>query len=202
MPTRTPSRRAKVSAALNRLGQAEQIKLLSLLLKAHPELQDEAEALAVKIITTVDPEAVAAEVVWAFQGFDQQEIWDWSGKDKVGGFVDPRRSAGAKICEERFEPLMEALERLISLGQMEAALLQVKGLLNGLYRLEALVPPEAGDFPSKTGPFRVLEVWAKKAPEDLDQSLADWFSSESPVDWASDLETLWRSLRRRFRKPR
>ena len=131
MPPRTPSRRAKVSAALNRLGQVEQLKLLSLLLKAHPELQDEAEALAVKIITTVDPEAIAAEVVWAFKGFDQQEIRDRSAKDKVGGFVDPRRSAGAKICEERFEPLMGALERLISLGQMEAALVQVKGLLNG-----------------------------------------------------------------------
>ena len=202
MPPRTPSRRAKVSAALNRLGQAEQLKLLSLLLKAHPELQDEAEALAVKIITTVDPEAIAAEVVWAFKGFDQQEIRDRSAKDKVGGFVDPRRSAGAKICEERFEPLMGALERLISLGQMEAALVQVKGLLNGLYRLECLVPPEVGDFPSKTGAFRVLEAWAKKAPEDLDQSLTDWFGSESPVDWASDLEIYWRSLRRRFRKLR
>jgi hypothetical protein len=184
------------------LEQVEQIKLLALLLKAHPELQDEAEALAVKIITTVNPETVAAEVVWAFQGFDQKEIWDRAGKDHVGGFVDPRRAAGAKICEERFEPLMEALERLISMGQMEAALAQVKGLLTGLYRLEALVPPEAGDFPSKTGAFRVLEAWAEKAPEGLDQSLTDWFSSESPVDWASDLETFWRSLRRRFRKPR
>ena len=34
------------------------------------------------------------------------------------------------------------MERLISLGQMEAALVQVKGLLNGLYRLECLVLPD------------------------------------------------------------
>ena len=202
MPTRTPSRRAKVSGALKRLGHLEQIKLLSLLLNAHPELQDEAEALAVKIITTVDPETVAAEVVWAFHGFDQKEIWERSSKVRVGGYIDPVRAAGAAICGERFEPLMEELERLISMGQMEAALAQVKGLLNGLYRLQALVPPEVEDFPSRTGALRVLEVWAKKAPEELDQSLADWFRLESPVDWASHLETLWRSFRGRYGKPR
>ena len=202
MPTRTPSRRTKVSSALNRLAQVEQIQLLSLLLKAHPELQDEAEALAVKIIITVDPEAVAAEVVSAFHGFDVMEIWDRSGKNQVGGYVAPPRATGLKICEERFEPLMEALERLISMGQMEAALSQVKGLLKGLYRIEALVPQEAEDFPLEVGAARVLEAWAKKAPEGLDSSLADWFSCESPTDWASHLETLWRGLRYRFRKPR
>jgi hypothetical protein len=201
MPTTTPSRRAKVSGALKRLGQAEQIKLLSMLLKAHPELEDEAEALAVKMITAVDPETVAAEVVSAFYGFDQKEIWDRSGKDRFGSNTGPTKAAG-EICGERFEPLMEPLERLISMGQMEAALFQVKGLLNGLYRLEALVPQEAEDFPLKVGVLRVLQAWAKKAPEDLDPSLAEWFSNESPVDWASHLETLWRGLRVRSRKPR
>jgi len=201
MPTRTPSRRSTVSGALKRLEQEEQIKLLALLLKAHPELQDEAEALAVKIITTVNPESVAAEVVSAFYGFDLMEIWDRSGKDRSGNKTGPKKAAG-EICDEKFEPLMEPLERLISMGQMEAALFQVKGLLNGLYRLEALVPQEAEDFPLKVGALRVLVAWAKKAPEDLDPSLADWFSNEAPVDWASHLETLWRGLRVRFRKRR
>jgi hypothetical protein len=158
------------------LEQEEQIKLLALLLKAHPELQDEAEALAVKIITTVNPETVAAEVISAFHGFDQKEIWDRSGKDRSGNKTGPMKAAG-EICDEKFEPLMEPLERLISMGQMEAALFQVKGLLNGLYRLEALVPQEAEDFPLKVGALRVLVAWAKKAPEDLDP----WENARSQV---------------------
>jgi hypothetical protein len=201
MATRTPTRRPKASSALKRLGQAEQIKLLTQLLKAHPELQAEAEELAMKLIIDVDPDAVAEEVVWAFQGFDQEEIWDRSGGDRFGGYTEPIEAAG-EICEERFEPLMEELERLIAMGQMDPALAQVKGLLLGLYRLEAELPPEAEDFPSKAGAFRVLEAWAKKAPEELDQSMADWFRLEAPVDWSSHLATLWRGLLVRFRKQR
>lgn len=49
--------------------------------------------------------------------------------------------------------------------------------------------------------FRVLEAWAKKATEELDSAMADWFQNEAPVDWSSDLATLWRGLRVRFRKP-
>ena len=200
MATRTPSRRPKASSALKRLGTAEQIKLLALLLKAHPELEIEAEALALELITAVDPEVVAEEVVWAFQGFDQDEIWDRSGGDRFGGYTEPIDAAG-EICEERFEPMMEGLERLIAMGQLKDALAQVKGLLLGLYRLETKLPPEAEDFPSKAGAFCVLEAWAKKAPEELDSAMADWFQCEAPVDWSSDLATLWRGLRVRFRKP-
>jgi hypothetical protein len=201
MATRTPSRRAKADGALKHLGQAEQIKLLSLLLKTHPELQVEAEALALNLITAVDLEAVAEEVVWAFQGFDQEEIWDRSGGDRHGGYTEPAEAAG-EICEERFEPLMARLERLLAMGQMEAALAQVKGLLLGLYRLEAELPPDAEDFPSETGAFRVLEAWVKNAPKEMDPALAEWLRFEGPVDWSSHLETLWRGLQVRFRKPR
>lgn len=108
---------------------------------------------------------------------------------------------GGKICEERFEPFMEGLERLISMGQMKAGLAQVKGLVSGLYHLTGF-PPEAEDFPLRTGAFRVLEVWAKQAPEDLNPAIAEWFQFEAPVEWASNLEYLWRGLRVRFNKPR
>jgi len=110
MATKTASRKTKDTSALNRLGQGEQVQLLSQLLEAHPELQAEAEALAQKMITTVDPEAVAEDVTWAFQGFDQEEIWDRSGSDRFGGYTEPVEAAG-QICEERFERLVrQALE--------------------------------------------------------------------------------------------
>jgi len=202
MAIRTPSRRANSSEALKWLSQAEQIKLMSLLLEARPELQAEADALALKMMTAVDPEAVAAQVVWAFQGFDQEEIRRLTETNRnARGKAISATAVAQQLCEERFDPLMERLERLISMGQMEAALAQVKGLLFGLYRLEAKVPPEAADFPFRVGAIHILEIWAKKAPLDMGPVMADWFQLEAPVDWASDLDTLWRRLRVRSRKP-
>jgi len=200
MATKTASRKTKDTGALKRLGQGEQVQLLSQLLEAHPELQAEAEALAQKMITTVDPKAVAEDVAWAFQGFDQEEIWDRSGSDRFGGYTEPVEAAG-QICEERFEPYIEELERLMSMAQMEAALAQVKGLLLGLYRLKGELPPDAEDFPSESGAFCVLDTWAKKAPANSDPSLVAWIEKELP-DWASHLEPLWRGLSNRARNPK
>jgi hypothetical protein len=200
MATETASRKTKDTSALKRLGQGEQVQLLSQLLKAHPELQTEAEALAMKLITAVDPEAVAEDVTWAFQGFDQEEIWDRSGSDRFGGYTEPVEAADL-ICEERFEPFMEELERLLSMAQMEPALAHVKGLLLGLYRLKGEMPPDAEDFPSDSGARRVLDAWAKKAPARSDPSLLAWIEKELP-DWTSHLEPLWRGLRNRARSPK
>lgn len=202
MATSAPLRRPKASGAMKRLDPAEQIQLLSQLLKAHPELRAEAEAMALAMITNVGPATVADAVVQAFRGFGQAEILQRARKDlPEGGYFDPVKVA-IKICEEKFEPFMEGLERLISMGEMKAGLAQVKGMLHGLYDIGAGFPQEADEFRLKIGAFHVLEVWAKKAPEDLNPALAEWFQFEAPVDWASHLELLWRGLRGRFGKPR
>jgi len=201
MPTRTVSRKTEEPGALKRLNQTEQAKLLCQLLDAHPGLRAEAEALALLMITEVDPEAVAEEVTWAFQGFDQEEVWSRSGPDPVGGYTEPVEAAD-EICGERFEPFLDKLERLLSMGQMVSAQAQVKGLLLGLSRLEGHMPEEAEDFPTESGAFQVLEIWIKKAPADSDSILLTWINQELPEDWATHLESLWRGLRSRAGKSR
>jgi len=199
MPAKTVSRKARESSALKRLGQAEEAKLLSLLLKAHPELRAEAETLALGMITAVDPEAVAEEVTWAFQGIDQDEIWGRSGPDRFGGYTDPGEAAD-EICEETFEPFLNELQRLLEMGQMESALAQVQGLLLGLSRLKDELPDDAQEYPSESGALCVLEAWAKAAPVGSEPALVQWIQQEFPADWASHLETLWRGLRHRAGK--
>ncbi len=201
MPARTVSRKAKESGALKRLGPVEEGKLLSRLLEVHPELRAEAEAMALEMITTVDPEAVAEEVTWAFQGFDQEEVWDRSGPDQFGGYTEPGEAAD-EICEEKLEPFMNELQRLLEMGQMEPALAQVQGMLLGLSRLKDDLPEDAADFPTESGAYRVLETWAKVAPAGSEPSLVKWIQQELPADWASHLEPLWRGLRHRTGKSR
>lgn len=201
MPTRTPSRKATESGALKRLGQAEEAKLLSLLLKAHPELRAEAESLALEMITTVDLEAVADEVAWAFEGIDQDRIWERSGPDPLGGYTDPGEAAD-EICEETFEPFLKELKRLLDMGQMEPALAQVKGLLLGLSRLRDELPEDAREYPSESGAFAVLQTWAKTAPTGSEPGLVEWMHQELPGDWGSHMERVWRDLRHRAGKSR
>lgn len=201
MPTRTPSRKPRGSGALKRLGQAEESKLLSLLLKAHPELWAEAETLALELITTVDPESVADKVAWAFEGIDQDRIWERSGPDPYGGYTDPGEAAD-EICEETFEPFLNELKRLLDMGKIESALAQVKGLLLGLSRLKAELPEDAQEYPAESGAFNVLQAWAKSAPAGSEPALVDWMHQGLPADWASHMESLWRDLRHRPGKSR
>ncbi len=196
MPSKTGSR--KSNRALDRLGQDEAAQVLSQLVKNHPELGEDAEALALKVITAVDPESVAEDVVWEFEGLDQDDIWERSGHDRFGAYTEPWDAAN-EICEERLAPFLEELERLLSMGQMQPALDQVKGLLLGLHRLQGHLPPDAEDYPSESGAYAVLEAWAAKGPAGEDQTLLGWIKDALP-EWAGHLERLWGPIRERARK--
>lgn len=193
----TPRKNLK---ALEHLGQTESVQVLEHLLKRHPELRQEAEAFALGLITSVEPEAVAEDLAWAFEGLDQEEIWERSGADRYGGYTDPGEAAD-EICEERMAPFMDELDRLQGMDLGEPALAQVKGMLLGLSRLKGKLPPDAEEYPSESGAHAVLEGWAKWAPPGDDPSLMQWIRQELP-EWAAHLERLWGRIRERSRKAR
>lgn len=144
-----------------------------------------------------DLEETAAEVVQAFEGMRQEDIWDRSGSDRYGGYTDPV-DAAFEICDEAFEPFREHLEDVLAAGRMEAALIEVEGLLLGLSRLMEILPAEAEDFPFEDGPDQVLEAWTGKAPEEMDADLFAWMQSGLPARWAMRLASRCRTLRQRL----
>lgn len=170
------------------------------MVKNRPALEKDAEALALGAITAVDPEAVAEEVGWQFEGIDQDDLWEHSGHDRFGGYTEPW-DAASEICEERLAPFLEKLERLLSMGLMQPALDQVKGMLLGLHRIQGHLPLDAQDYPSESGAYVVLESWAVKGPVGEDQALLGWIKEALP-EWVGHLESVWGPIRERAMKAR
>lgn len=173
-------------SALACLGSEESAQVLTLLLKNHPQLRDEADALALRMITAVEPKCVADDLVFAFEDIEQEDIWDHSGADRYGGYTDPGEAAD-DLCEERLRPFHEELERLFAMGLAEPALAQVKGMLLGLHQAKATLPPDAEEYPAESGAFSVLEAWVRHTPAEADPQLMAWIAKELP-DWAAHLE--------------
>jgi hypothetical protein len=182
-------------SALDRLGPEEAARLLPQLLKGHPELRTEIEALALKLITTVDPEEVADDLEFEFSGIHQEEIWDRSGSDSYGGYTAPDEAAG-QLCEEALAPFLKDLSRLLSMGQADPALAQVKGMILGLHNLKGQLPPDAEDYPSDSGLYEVLETWVEGRPVVADKPLLAWVAEVLP-DWRQDVAENLEHIRKR-----
>ena len=188
------------SSALERLSNNESARLWSQMLKRHPELRAEAEALALEMIIKVSPEGVAEDVIFALEGIEQEDIWGRSGTDQFGAYVDPGEAA-YELCDEALEPFLEELKRLLALGLEAPALAQVEGLLLGLHGLEGKLPDDAEDYPADGGVYGVLGTWAESSPAAVDSALLAWVDKELP-DWAEDVKRTLSSQRKPSRKAR
>jgi hypothetical protein len=187
-------------SALDRIGPAETAQLLPQLLKSHPELQSEAEALALRMITAVDPEGVADALAFAFSSISQEEIWDRSGSDSLGGYTAPDEAAG-ELCEEALAPFIEGLNHLLTMGLLEPALAQVKGMILGLHGLKGRLPDDAEEYPSDSGIYEVLEAWVQGQSVRADASLLAWVGEVLP-DWRAKVEPALEHLRKSTAKSR
>jgi hypothetical protein len=191
--TTTPS-------ALERLNNNESARLWSQMLKRHPELRVEAEALALEMITKVSQGGVAEDVIFALEGIEQEDIWGRSGNDQIGRYVDPGEAA-YELCDEALEPFLEELKRLLTLGLEVPALAQAQGLLLGLHGLEGKLPDDAEDYPADAGVYGVLGTWAESSPATSDSALLAWVDKELP-GWAEDVRRTLSSRRKPSRKAR
>jgi len=183
MPRRPDPR--KSTRALDRLGPDETARLLPQLLGLHPELREEAEALALRMITAVDPEDVAEAMEFAFSGIAQEE----------GG-----NSGGGAFCEAALAPFLKGLERLLAMAQAEPALAQAKGMILGLHDLKRQLPPDAEDYCSGRGLREVLEAWVRGRPAAADAPLLAWVGEVLP-DWRGDVAPTLARLRQPAGRP-
>lgn len=129
------ARRRSIRTArnLDRLDDRERSAVLSKLLATHPELVAEADDLATRLLTTVNPGDVAENVMSVLTSLDIDDLANRAGRHR-GGYVEPNEAAWALI-EEAFEPFLIELRRLAELGHLDAATATARGALDGLDRL-------------------------------------------------------------------
>lgn len=124
-----PARRS----ALNALSAAEKGELLDALLAARPALREEAEDLAIRRLSRVDPASVADDVESNLRSADIYELNGRAGYQPGIGYVHPVEAA-AEILDELLQPYLDDLRRHAELGMTATALDLAVGILQGLHR--------------------------------------------------------------------
>jgi hypothetical protein len=121
------------SPAVNALSQVEKAELLDALLTARPELRGQAEELATRRLSQVDPTGVADGVESALRFVEIDELNGRAGHRPGIGYLHPV-DAAAEILDELLQPFLDDLQRHARLGMTVAATEVAVGILHGLYR--------------------------------------------------------------------
>lgn len=116
--------------ALELLDDSERSRVLRQLLDARPELQTEAERLALGVLTKADRDTVAAQVQAALESVSTADVAAISGKQR-GGYVDHFEASGI-LLEEAVEPFLQRFRALADSGHQDLAAEVGLGILRGL----------------------------------------------------------------------
>lgn len=124
--------RKKDLTALDRLAEGELASVLRMLLKRHPELRSEAEAIAGDLVSSASADAIAEQVRTMMGWYDIDDLNQRSG-DHGWGYVSPEEAAD-ELLRGAIEDHLSEMTRKVQLGFYEAALAVCEGLLKGLYQ--------------------------------------------------------------------
>jgi len=205
MSSKRPSARSRVTrdqrSLLEALDAPEAKRLLGALLDKRPELLADVAALADAKLGAVTVEDVAEDVAFALGELGVEDVWEHSGAQSDGSYVEPSEAAST-VVEEALSPFVEDLARRIGLGREGEALAVCQGTLLGLYRVaQAASEGEAGfldgygpDCIRDTAGF-VIETWKRggtRAGSGSARRVRDWaamhqFASEALPEWRSFL---------------
>jgi hypothetical protein len=119
-------------SALDTLSAAEKAGVLDELLAARPDLREQAEAYAARVVADTDRSAVADDVEDSLQGLDIEELNTRAGYRPGRGYVHPAEAAD-EILDEALQPFLDDLQRRAGLGMRLAAAELASGILLGLY---------------------------------------------------------------------
>lgn len=106
--------------ALDTLDCEEARVVLTRLLRDHPDLRPEAERLAAEMLSTVDPQAVAADLGLSLELLRVEDVYERSGPQRDGRYVDPSEAAW-ELLETAVEPFLDDVRRRAEHGRLEAA---------------------------------------------------------------------------------
>lgn len=113
--------------------------VLAGLLVAHPELSQEAEALASGLLSSPSVGQIASEVELALAGVPLEDLGARVGRVPGRGYVH-ETDAAWELIEEALAPFLADLDRRVALGFLEAAATVAVGLVAGLYQVREPAP--------------------------------------------------------------
>jgi len=198
----TPAKRQRAArgerSLIDALEPIEAKRLLGSLLDTRPDLVPEVAALADAKLGEVSVESVAEEVAWAIGELRVEDIWDGSGSQPDGSYVDPTEAAYA-VVDNALAPFVQDLERRLGLGREDEAAGVCQGILLGLYQVKVQCRDRGNEFLDGYAPDAieeaagfVLESWKKTGGRADPRRGRSWagmrrFVSEDLPGWRSPL---------------
>lgn len=171
--------RSESGDVLTSLTPIERGLVLDALLVAHPDLSDEAEALASGLLSSPSTEQVAFEVELALTGIPLEDLAARAGRVPGRGYVH-ETDAAWELIEEALAPFMADLRRRIALGFGDAAATVAVGIVAGLYRLREPAPGSVLAYAGEDAPIMLaadvldsIEVPGWSVPDD--EVAATWW---------------------------
>jgi len=157
-----PSSRTSADV-LDRLSSDELAAVLIGVLRKHPELEDEASAIALEIVSFPSAEDIADQVIDAVSSPDIDDLND-RAESHSGDYVGPGEAA-EELLEEAMEPFFADMKRKVELGLADAAQVVCLGIVTGLYEAKDVESDGpvvtlgwAPDFPSEEACSAVVEL--------------------------------------------
>jgi hypothetical protein len=125
--------RRRKKDVLSHLGPRERGEVLGLLLKHHPELRDEVNAIAEDLIRDISLEAVSKEVVDLVLGIGLDAL-NGRAEQQPWGYVEPGEAAW-ELLEEAIGDIQSDMKRRKQVGLEPAAEKICQGIVLGLHKV-------------------------------------------------------------------
>ena len=120
-----------LDSILHALRGDDALVILRRLADRDPKWAKVIETMAKDLLSTVDADDVAAEVLAELESLSVEDVWDRAGPRR-DGYSDPGDVA-AEMIDEALAPYVHESERLIGLGMQVPADGLFRGLLRGIY---------------------------------------------------------------------
>jgi hypothetical protein len=173
---------------ISKLTAEQALKIVERLGRKGGKLREAVLTEMMNVLTEIDLDETADEVVTLLESIDVQDCWDRSGSSR-GGYTSPDEAA-AEIIEEELQPFFDQIGRYHEMGLPDQEAAYCMGVILGIYRYERESETEfrqwSEDIPAAYGGF-LLDKWRERNPDGARINAMHEFIRARCPEWAKRL---------------
>ena len=174
---------------ISKLTGDQALKIVKRLCRKKGKLRETVLTEAMNVLTEIDLNRTADEVVAVLNSVDVQDCWDRSGGSR-DGYTSPDEAA-AEIIEEELQPFVDQVQRYHEMELPEQEATYCMGVILGIYRYERESETEfrqwCEDIPAECGGF-LLDKWRERNRDRARiDAMREFISTRCP-EWANWLK--------------
>lgn len=174
---------------ISKLTAEQALKIVERLHRKGGKIREAVLAEAMNVLTEIDVDETANEVVAALESIDVQDFWDRSGGSR-DGYTSPDEAA-AEIIEQELQPFFDQIERYHEMGLPEQEAAYCMGVIFGIYCYERESKSEFREWsvgvPAECGGF-LLDKWRERNREKVSINAMHEFIRTRCPEWAKWLK--------------